>query len=113
LIREREKTMWETDMNLCSNSIPEGLKLLRRFCTTGRRPVPSDGHNVEADLLAKELLCYRLLDVFAQVFGKGVQSLSVEWRAIPFINRLVCLSLYSVVLEPLLNAQLPGSFKLT
>jgi len=81
--------MWETEMKFSPKSVPEGLKLLRLFCATGASPWTSDPHSVEADLFAKELLCYRLIDVFAQVFGKGVQNLSMERRSIPFIDRLV------------------------
>ena len=72
---------------LPANAPPgEGLQLLQRFCQTG---VHSKGLNGDAVLLAKELLYYRVLDVFAQVYGVGLDNRKIERSNFPFINLLV------------------------
>ena len=64
----------------------KGLQLLQRFCETGVRSMGQDG---EAVLLAKELLYYRLLDVFAQIYFVGVEDVRIQRSNFPFINLLV------------------------
>lgn len=63
-----------------------GLLLLRTFCETG---ILSLGQDAEAVLLAKELLHYRVLDVFAQIYCAGVEPIRRERLNFPFINALV------------------------
>lgn len=66
----------------------EGLKLLRKFCETGTAPSPD--HIKDADLFAKELLYYRVLDVFSQVYGKGGQASMKEKLPLVLLSNLVC-----------------------
>lgn len=71
-----------------------GLKLLHTFCETGELNLGQDG---EAVLLAKELLYYRVLDVFAHVYCAGAEPLKVERSNFPLINALV--SVFFLTLE--------------
>lgn len=63
----------------------EGLLLLRQFCNTGIRPKPEK----EADLCAKELLYYRILDMFAQVHSVGAEDMAKDRSTLPLIVKLV------------------------
>lgn len=63
----------------------EGLLLLHQFCKTGVRPEPKR----EADLCAKELLYYRILDMFAQVYNKGVEDTAKNRCTLPLVIKLV------------------------
>jgi hypothetical protein len=64
----------------------EGLLLLRQFCNTGIRPKPEK----ESDLCVKELLYYRILDMFAQVHGIGAEDMAKDRSTLPLIVKLVC-----------------------
>ena len=65
----------------------EGLQLLWGFCETGVRNM---GQDAGAVLLAKELLHYRVLDMFAQVYFAGVgDMICIQKSTFPFINMLV------------------------
>lgn len=96
LINVREYRLWahgrSVEMLKSIDLLPadappgEGLQLLRRFCQTGVRSKGLDG---DAVLLAKELLYYRVLDVFAQVYGVGLDDRKIERSNFPFINLLV------------------------
>ena len=63
----------------------EGLLLLRQFCNTGVRPEPER----EADLFAKEILHYRILDMFAQVHNKGAEDAAKDRSTLPLVVKLV------------------------
>jgi hypothetical protein len=67
---------------------PEGLRVLRQFCETGTGPSPD--HTKDADLFAKELLYYRVLDVFAQVYGRGGEASLREKFPLALLSNLVC-----------------------
>jgi len=67
---------------------PEGLRLLRQFCETGTAPSPD--HITNTDLFAKELLYYRVLDVFAQVYGRGGEANLKEKSPLALLSSLVC-----------------------
>lgn len=64
----------------------DGLQSLRKFCETGARNTGRDG---EAVLFAKELLYYRVLDVFAQVYCAEVEGIMIKRSNFPFVNLLV------------------------
>ena len=64
----------------------EGLKSLRQFCKTG---VGFEELSQDADLLAKELLYYCVLDVFAQVQKKGSKQNFIQKSDIPSLPYLV------------------------
>lgn len=69
----------------------EGLALLRQFCGTG-----VDFYDTKADTFAKELLYYRVLDMFAQVHEKGKDNDVVVARSnIPYLHYLVGTLLFS------------------
>jgi hypothetical protein len=89
LIRERESLM-------CVAGVPEphartlpleGLLVVRLFCETGMR-LQSDSTR-EADLFAKEVFYYRVLDMFAQVYDKGVASMTRDKSITAPIDKLV------------------------
>ena len=63
----------------------EGLLLLRQFCNTGVQPESER----EADFFAKELLHYRILDVFAQVHSKGAEDAAKDRSTLPLVVKLV------------------------
>jgi hypothetical protein len=65
----------------------QGLQSLRQFCKTGVR---NTGHGGEAVLLAKEFLYYRVLDVFAQIYGNRAEYTPVERANFPLTTLLVC-----------------------
>lgn len=84
---------------------PEGLWLLRQFCETGAAPLPD--HITNADLFAKELLYYRVLDVFAQVYGKGGEASLKEKFPLALLSNLVCYAMSgprNILLIPSLRA---------
>ena len=95
LVRKREYCMWAADCSpteLRDNGLhppsrrpSEGLLLLRQFCKTGVRPEPER----EADLCAKELLYYRILDMFAQVYNKGAEDTAKNRSTLPLVVKLV------------------------
>jgi hypothetical protein len=97
-MKEREYTLWAADFpaaELRAAGLPlptkppsEGLGLLRQFCQTGERP------RQEGDRLAKELLYYRVLDMFAQINNIGVEDTTKEKSVVPSMIKLVrCSSL--------------------
>jgi hypothetical protein len=61
----------------------EKLALLQRFCVTGHSP------EKQADILVKELLKYRLLDIVALVYGMASESNSEERGKVPFVDKIV------------------------
>ena len=63
----------------------EGLLLLRQFCNTGIQPEPER----ETDLFAKEILYYRILDMFAQVHNKGAEDAAKDRSTLPLVVKLV------------------------
>ena len=77
-----------TGIGLLPADVPpaEGLQSLRKFCETGVRNTGRDG---EAVLFAKELLYYRVLDVFAQVYCAEVEGIMIKRLNFPFVNLLV------------------------
>ena len=79
----------------------EKLTLLQRFCTTGDFP------EKQADLLVKELLKYRLLDIVALVCDMASESNSEERGEVPFIDKIVHL-FFSVTLLVGLKLYLSG-----
>jgi hypothetical protein len=97
VIRQREYLLWANSvpaselsvqgLQLPTKPTPEGLLLLYRFCKTGIQPQQD---TKDADLFAKELFYYRLLDVFAQVFNKGAEDNSKEKLMKTAIDKLVC-----------------------
>jgi hypothetical protein len=64
----------------------EGLLLLQHFSNTGVRP----RREREAELCAKELLYYRILDMFAQVHNKGAEDTAKDRSTLPLVVKLVC-----------------------
>jgi hypothetical protein len=60
--------------------------VLREFCDGGIKP---SGHKKEADLLVKELLAYRLLDICAYLNRNGAQWVIKEKSTIPFVEKMV------------------------
>lgn len=96
MIKRREYRVW-ADNNPTTGAIEgieeaynggrppiEGLESLVRFCETGEK-----SHTSNADLLTKELLHYRVLDMFAQVQGRGKENNSVEKSNVPHLHYLV------------------------
>ena len=81
-MKAREYTAWAADIpaaELRGVGLPlptkppsEGLGLLRQFCQTGERP------QQEGERFAKELLYYRVLDMFAQINNIGVEDTTKE-----------------------------------
>jgi hypothetical protein len=61
----------------------ERLTLLQRFCATGDFP------EKQADILVKELLKYRLLDIVALVYDMASESNSKERGEVPFVDKIV------------------------
>ena len=90
--------MWATNVSMSElrkrglqrprKTPPEGLRLLRQFCETGTAPSPD--RITDTDLFAKELLYYRLLDVFAQVHGRGGEANLKEKSPLVLLSSLVC-----------------------
>ena len=80
LICEQEKSLYE------STYFPgvEKLRHLRSFCLTGNAP---------PNIIAKELLKYRVLDIIALVHGKASEISTKGKGSMPLIDKLVCLVL--------------------
>jgi hypothetical protein len=67
----------------------ESLELLVQFCRMG-----VEFHDSNADLFVKELLSYHVLDMFAQVHGKGKENNGVAKSNIPYLHYLVGVLLF-------------------
>jgi hypothetical protein len=65
----------------------QGLQSLQQFCKTGVR---NTGHGGEVVLLVKEFFYYRVLDVFAQIYGNRVEYMPVERANFLLTTLLVC-----------------------
>lgn len=63
----------------------EGLQLLQQFCDTGAWPESE----TDTELLAKEVLYFQLVDVFAQVKNKGMEVATRDKLALPLVVQLV------------------------
>jgi hypothetical protein len=93
LVQEREYATWTAGVPVTESRIQglqsptkppaEGSKLLRRFCDTGLRS------DKDGDLFAKELLYYRVLDLFAQTNDIGVEHTTREKSLVPSMTKLV------------------------
>lgn len=93
MIQEREYTTWAagvpaTELRIQGLQLPtkppsEGSELLRQFCQTGLWP------DKERDLFAKELLYYRVLDLFAQTNNIGIEDTTREKSVVPSMTKLV------------------------
>jgi hypothetical protein len=79
LIRGQESSLYE------SVYFPgfDNLELLRSFCLTGEMPLK------KFDGLVKELLKYRLLDVFAHVYEKSPEVNTIGRQSLPLLDKLV------------------------
>lgn len=91
VIRVRERRMWMSDHSQGSvstdNEAPlEGLQLLRTYCKTG---VHNAGGAENEVLLAKELLYYRVLDMFAQVYCAREAHVEISKSKVPLMTSLV------------------------
>lgn len=97
-MQEREYNAWAAGFTVAELSVgrlpapvkppSKGLGLLRQFCQTGQRP------QQEGDRLAKELLYYRVLDMFAQIHNIGGEDTTKEKSVVPSMIKLVrCSSL--------------------
>lgn len=96
VIRQREYSLWASGVSPSelrvqglqrpSKPPPEGLRLLRQFCETGVRPRDTKG----IDLFTRELFYYRLLDIYAQVYKKGVEDTAKGKSMVAAIDKLVC-----------------------
>jgi hypothetical protein len=92
---EREYCTWVADVpatERCAQGLKpptkppsEGLQLLRQFCDTGAWPESER----DAELLAKEVLYYRLVDAFAQVKNKGLEVTTRDKSVLPLVVQLV------------------------
>ena len=92
LIRSRENdSTLANAVHITGRHSPEGLEVFRRFCQTGERfEDVSHCDNVQkSELLAKELLRYRVLDMFAQVKKKGTESNVMQKTVIPSFPSIV------------------------
>lgn len=99
--------------------IPEPLQLLASFCKTGTKPTAADSTytSTQQDAWVKELLGYRVLDVMAQVYGKGVEEGNKDKSLTPLNPKLVrgytsrrlvqCVDTY--LLEPTTSGRLAKS----
>jgi hypothetical protein len=70
----------------------EKLKLLQAFCSMGTVP-PN-----QIDALVKELMKYRLLDIFAFVHGMALETKTKAKGIVPFTDKLVRLFMPAKVL---------------
>ena len=85
--------MWAREHGLFNNDavIPEPLQLLASFCKTGTKPTAADSTytSTQQDAFVKELLGYQVLDVMAQVYGKGVEEGNKDKSLTPLNPKLV------------------------
>lgn len=91
VMEEREKTMWISGLPTAelrarglqrSKPPAESLLRLSEWCKDGE----SLQNNVD---VSKEVLCYRIIDMFAQVNNKGVEDITREKLVVPEMVKLV------------------------
>ena len=74
--------------NICAT--PESFQLLVSFCQTGAKPTANSKYTImQQEAWVKELLGYRVLDVMAQVYGKGVEEGMKDKSLTPLNPKLV------------------------
>jgi hypothetical protein len=73
----------ERGLKQASKPLAEGLLLLRQFCENGQSPLNG------VDLVSKELLYYRIMDMFAQVNGRGMEHSARERSVVLKMVKLV------------------------
>ena len=69
---------------------PESFQLLVSFCQTGAKPTANSKYTImQQEAWVKELLGYQVLDVMAQVYGKGVEEGTKDKSLTPLNPKLV------------------------
>ena len=83
--------MQATELSVLNNihATPESFQLLVLFCQTGAKPTADSKYTMQQEAWVKELLGYWVLDVMAQVYGKGVEEGTKDKSLTPLNLKLV------------------------